>query len=341
MLFGLKGALDDRGASLILQTPRAFWVVRGLVLALLVPLLLIFLVGLLAGVDILAVGAEEPGVFTGLGALLFFGVGGPSFLVGALHLLRSSSRSAQSRVEIDLEAREIRPTGGPAVPFDQLRGLVLRKPNPLLKWVAIEADLGGAATAAADDPSPYRAPRGGASLRLLGNLNELELGGARKLMQQLADRMGVEAMDRSPSLLGGGGESGAGAGRIGHAATYFPLQGIFFFASLFFLFARKDDPVGQFHARQSLTLLVFEMVAIFGTIIVAVPFLFLGEILGKGDGEPHPVGLGILVVGLLGVTGLRMMLRFVATYKAWRGKSWLMPGVGRISARWLPPADPA
>ena len=327
---GLKGVLTEEGDILRLQTPSRFWLMRGLVLLLVVPALLMLLVGLLALLELLDTG--EPGPLTFGSAVVLGLLCLPSAAVGAVHLLRAGPRSAASRVEIDLAARQIRPTEGAAVPLDRVRSLVLHKPQPLLKWLAIEAEVG---EPVAETGNPYQPPRG-SRLRLLGEISEFDSGRAFRFTEELAGRLGVPAEDRSPSLLGGGGASGKGKGRLGHALAYLPFQGIFLIASIFLLVARRDDPVARFHAKQSLVMFPLEMLAIFGAFALSMPFLFLGELTGSGSNEPHPVGIAIVLVLVIGVALGRLGLRLMAMSKAWRGEAWVIPIVGLISRRWKP-----
>jgi hypothetical protein len=56
-----------------------------------------------------------------------------------------------------------------------------------------------------------------------------------------------------------------------------------------------------------------------------------------GGRDPHPLGVAVLVGGLLLITGLRLVLRVYAAWRAWRGDLWLLPVLGRLTRRWLPP----
>jgi len=212
--------------------------------------------------------------------------------------------------------------------------LSLRKPNAMLKWMNIEADLHAATPH--DDPSPYRAPRHNAVV-LVQRINELEAEPARKLMETLGSRLDLPTADRSSSLLGGGGASGTARGRGAHAAAYVPVQGIFLLASIFLLIARRGDPRAMFHARQSMLLLAFEVAWVVGVVAIGVPLMLLSELTG-GEG-PHPVGIVFIVVGMLPFLFMRIGFRFYGAWRAWKGDAWLVPVVGRISRRWLPPEE--
>lgn len=328
MSFGLPHAIDDQGDRIVLQTPASWWRRRGLVLGVAVPGLLVVLVGLFGLLDLLQeAGGLLVGVAAGVCALVLV----PSVLVGAVQLATASRNSARTRVEIDLQQREITTANEERVALDTVRSLALVKSNPLLKWMSIVAVTGGGPEA----ESPYRPPRE-QQVVLLGNLNELEVGKARVAMAELADRLGVSHSDRSPVLLGGGGRSGAGKGTLVHGLAYLPVQGIFLFASLFLLIARRDDAVARFHARQSLAFFAVELVVIVGGVIASLPLWFGASLLEDQMDDPYlPVAILTGLV-LLVVTFARLGLRLYAGWRATQGEAWVIPGVGWLSRRWLP-----
>lgn len=223
MSFSARQALTEQDGLLVLQTPRAFWVKRGLVLLLLVPGLLVVLIGLIALLEVIA--AEGPGLLTAAVGALTVLLGGPCVLVGGLHLLRAGPRAAASRVEIDRAQGELRPMTGPAVPLAAVQELELVQTRPLQKWHHIAARTGVAE--ASGEAGPYRPPRQAQPVVLLGNLNELELGAARSLLRDLGARLDLPVHDRSSRLMGGGGKGGAGLpdapGGLLYAAAYLPF----------------------------------------------------------------------------------------------------------------------
>ena len=86
-------------------------------------------------------------------------------------------------------------------------------------------------------------------------------------------------------------------------------------------------------------LLVVELIWVVGVSLVSIPLMLLSELVG-GQG-PHPVGIVFLGVGLVAFFVVRMGVRFYAAWRAWKGDIWLVPVVGLISRRWLPPTDDA
>jgi uncharacterized membrane protein len=321
----LEAELTEDGPLLRLRTRPAHWLRRGAVLGLFVPALLAVVLVLLIIVDLIDRLRLGDGTIVGL--VLSVLVGGPSVLWGAVLALSAQGRSQRSVVEIDLAAGLLRPTGAPARPLSAVRALRLHKPNSLVAWLAVDALL------VDDQPrlaGPYQPPTLTTPVRLWGDIPEQKGAEALALVGQLAARLGVPLED-GRSAFDRGLDAGS-RGRTWHTAAYVPLQGIFLFASALILLTRKDDAVGRFHARQSLTLLVVETIAIIGVIIVGATLMFL-----PGGRDPHPLGVAVLVGGLLLITGLRLVLRVYAAWRAWRGDLWLLPVLGRLTRRWLPP----
>ena len=324
-------ALHEEGHQLILRTPVRHYLVRAATLGLLLPVLFAILTGLVALLELLEVG--EPGLLT-MGAGIFGAACSAVAVPFAAGMAVMAPRlSARSQVVIDQAARVLHPWDGEPVPLDAVVGLSLRKPNPMLKWLVIEADL---AAPPSTDPSPYRVPAV-RSVALVSRINELEAEAARLLMADIGRRLDLETADRTSSFLGGGGLTGRAAGRGAHALAYIPVQGIFLFASLFLLVSRRGDPRAMFHAKQSLLLLAVEMVVIVGSVAVSIPLFVVGEAMGA---EPplHPGIIGLLGT-LIPVMLLRVVARFYAAWRAWHGDLWLVPLVGRVSKRWLPATD--
>ncbi len=322
MSFSATDALTVDGRRLVLQTPRGFFAKRAAALGLLVPVLLTVIVGLVALLE--TVEGAGPGAATLVVAAVCALVGLGSGLAGAFTLVRAGPRSDASRVVIDLEAATLDSARDGRVPLSAVQGLVLHQPNRLTKWHCISATL--AAGPRAEDGDPYRPPASG-RVALVGHLTEWELTQARALLATLGDHLGVPTTDDSGGIFG----KGSGKGGTAHALAYLPVQGIFLVASLFLLLARRGEPLSQFHARQSLAFLPVELVALFGTTLVTAPLLFVTD-------EPHPVA-GVVMGLAIGTVAIgRLVLRFVAAWKAHKGEAWVIPGMGWLVRRWLPPA---
>ena len=325
-------SLTEEGHQIVLQTPGLHHRLRGAILGCLVPVLLGVSVCLVAVLEILQV--SDPGMITAGVAVFASLVAMVSVPWGLVTALRAPALARQTRVVIDLERRVIEPSGNaPEVPLSSVVGVSLRKPQALLQWMTIEADL--VSVLPGDDPSPYRAPRS-RSVVLLQRISGLEADSAHEMMVQLGQRLDLPVCSQSePPWVGSG--QGNGRGKISHVAAYVPVQGLFFIVSLFLLIGRRGEPRAMFHARQSLLLLVLEFVWVVGVALVSIPLMLLSEVFG-GNG-PHPAGVVFLTAGLVVFLVVRLGIRFYAAWRTWKGDTWLVPFVALISKRWLPAED--
>lgn len=331
MSFSVRTALTVDDHILRLQTPPSFWYKRGAVVGLLVPALLLLLVVLVALLDFIEVGA--PSVLTAIAAGAGGLLSGIFVLWGAVHIIRAGARSEASLVELDLQAGTITSAAEGTHPIAAVTALELHQPRVWQKWHAISACLSHGPVE--DHGDPYRAPAD-ERVVLLGNINELEVGKANELMGTLSGHLGdIPIVDKSSGLLGGGGSAAvpgdtkARIGRLGHALAYLPVQGIFLIASVVLLVARRNDPVAQFHARQSLALLPLEIAALLLGIVVTVPFMLIPK-------DPSPLTMIPMLLVLLPIALGRLGLRLYAGWRAHKGECWVIPGIGWLSRRWLP-----
>lgn len=98
--------------------------------------------------------------------------------------------------------------------------------------------------------------------------------------------------------------------------------------------------MARFHARQSLAFLAFEAAAVFAAVAFVVALLLaVDQVIPNDSGEPNPVAFAGAMVLILPIVLGRLGLRLLATWKAFRGEHWVIPGFGWVSRRWLPPAD--
>lgn len=319
---GLHPALNDQGDRLILQTPRGFFLGRGLALGLAVPALLALLGALGVALDV------ADGGPTLLSALVVAGVGLtalPSAAAGAWRLLRAGPLSAATRVELDLSAGRARGPGA-EVELSHARRLVVHKPRAGLKWwaISLEHDAGARGL---DRPAASRGPE---RMRLVGDLDEAQQAQHRVLAEHLGARLGLPVIDEGGLLEGG-------PARRWHALCYLPLQGIFLFASAGMLLFRRDDALGRFHAKQSLALFAVEVLAILAAVVALAVAVAFGERAGEAVRLPLTlVGATPLMLVAVGRIGLRLF----AMWRASKGEAWLVPGLGALSRRWRPPEGP-
>jgi uncharacterized membrane protein len=265
---------------------------RGLVNLLLVP----FLCALLSALLMLMFGPGSEWVWVplcGLGALA-------GVAQGLRLLLTAPRRSLESRVVYDLERNEL-----DGVPLAPVQKIVVLQPSTWLKFL---------------------------------ELRVVTTEGERTLVEKIGPKQGAEALALARSLaaqlevpaedIGGVTDTGSLGLTDKHAATacYFPVQGIFLIASLFFLVFGGQRPRVRFHAIQSLT--------VFGLFLLA-----LGLAVGAGAAlmlVDEGLGAAVMVLGLLGVALPRLGLRFLLCWKAWNQELWIVPGLGSWMRRWLP-----
>ncbi len=297
--------VEDGDRRTVLQTPAATWWVQGLLLVFLVPPLLMFLMTLLA----FAQGGGDPVaylVFDGLAVLLSV----PSALGGVWQLVRARPRSAASRVTLDWTARTLTAAGEPPLPLDQVTGLRVRQPNPILKWRVLEATLvTGEPVALAQRLTPRRY----AAVRQTANA----------LAARLAVPVTLPADVQSGDLVGLSDKHAA-------AFCYLPLQGIFLFASVWYLFQARDRPFVRFAAIQSLL-----QVAMSTAVLVALLLASFGTVWARTElGLPEVAQIGLLVPMWCLFLAWHVGSRVVATIQAARGRPvvlpWLWPFVARL-----------
>ncbi len=283
--------ITREGSLWTFQLPVAEVRRRGLTNLLLVPLLC----GLLTLILTLTFGPGSEWVVVplcGLGALA--GVG-----QGLRLLLTTQARSLETRVRYDLEANEL---DGLALP--PVQRVVVLQPSAWIKFLELRLVTSAGEHALVKKIGPKR----GAEVLVVA--------------QELAGQLGVPAED-----VGGVAQVGALGLTDKHSAMacYFPVQGIFLFASAFFL-VFGERPTVRFHAIQSLT-------------VFALFLLALGVVVGVGGGlmlVDEGLGAAALVLGLLGVALPRLGLRFLLCWKAWKQETWIVPGLGFWMRRWLP-----
>ena len=115
------------------------------------------------------------------------------------------------------------------------------------------------------------------------------------------------------------------------AICYAPLDGVNVAYSLFALMT-SPEPRLRFAAKQSLVLLAVEGILLFFVFsCVGLPLVFTSL--------PIPLELAVFVLPLLVLGGVRGGLRFLLSYRAYRGRAWVIPFLAPLSRRWLPPSD--
>ncbi len=294
--------------GLVLSNPPRDWIIQGLLVALLLPVAVVLL-GVLAA---LALGLRSDqtvawailGGLVGLGCLV-------SLAFGGVDVLLAGGRSRRSRVELD-GSTGTATRGGRTVlgPGEALRVRV-HKPSALLKWWGISVDR-----------------LDGGAVLLLGKLPPSRNRAIRAAAERVAETLGVDAeIPAALTATGYLGLSPQGAG----ALCYLPFQGIFLLASVWFALTSKDTFV-RFCARQSLLQFALAMGLL-------VPILGCSGLLGLLlTDRVHPAVVMVpLALLLVAYQAWRIVTRIVACWRAYHGKAWVIPWLGRVSRRWLPP----
>jgi len=219
--------------------------------------------------------------------------------LGLRNLLDASGRSARSRHVLDTGARTL---DGVAI---EVQGVQIRQPNRLLKFIAVEV-------VTPEGPRPF-----------LENLTMHQGPAATELGERMAKGLGVPLSDLA------GARSGDAFGMSDKTAAmlcWLPFQGIWLIASLYYLVRGKERPFVRSAAIQSLTL--------FGAMLLAY------AVIGGGFGVLYAltdsdVMLIPLIGGVVVIAFGNLIVRAIGCIQSLRGKPWVVPGLRRITRRWL------
>jgi len=211
-----------------------------------------------------------------------------------------------------LEARSLATADGAVVPLDDLTGVAIRQPNPLLKWRVLEA------TRAEGGP-----------VVLAHRVSVSRYAQARTLAAELGERLGVPvdipADVQTGDMVGLGDKHAA-------AFCYLPLQGIFLLASLWYVFQAKDRPFVRFAAVQSLLQVVVSTGVLLGLVAVSAALAWAQD----AGLLPEPV----LIAALLVLWGIffawHVGSRIIATVAAWTGRPVVFPWLWPVLAKRRP-----
>lgn len=224
--------------------------------------------------------------------------------LGLVQLALASRRARKTRLRVGADRSLVLANGRRLGP-GELRSLRLGQQSPLLKWMGI---LG-------------RTDKG--ELLLLGRLPPSRRDAVGAVTLWLGEALGVPA-EVAPATLGMSPEKAAGF-------CYFPIQGIWLIFSLLALVASKDARV-RFAAKQSLVYYSLSGILLVACLLPLIPVVaLLPEDVGPAIGG---LGLFFLVIPL---GFLRLGLGLLASWRAFQGRSWVIPGLGWITRRWLPP----
>ncbi len=298
---------DSRG--FVLCNPVRDTVIHGVLVATLVPVAILILGALLLSAPDFAARSTTVLVLAGAAVATAAGI---SMLAGLVTVATARRRSRRSEVLLDLEARQVITPRGEAVDWSTVSAVFVHKPTPLLKWWAVSLERAG------DEP-----------LLLLGHLAPSRGPAIAALCRFVATHLGVEARIPDavtrPTVLS---MAPTTAGML----CYLPVQGVFLAASAIFAITSRDAFV-RFCAIQSL--LQFAL-----AVLLLVPILACGGALAAlDDVVPTAVTVALLVAALGLFQVWRVAARAYAAYQAYRGRAWVMPWLGFVVRRWLPPDE--
>jgi uncharacterized membrane protein len=289
-----------------LSVPAWHWIWRGL-------LLLLFVTPVCAFIGIAAAFALEPDEAPVLVVLMGI-LGGFSLMSGFALLVLAPILSKRTRVSVDLAngfvttAREPYP-----IAVATLSGIRISQPNPLSAFRFLEATRNGAGPVV-----------------LLGPIVAKHVTDATALATWLGTTFRVPV---DPALVTGAtAVSNPDADRFPAMLCYFPIQGIFIIASLYFLAtAGKRRPFVRFCAIQSLSQVAFSIV------VLAVILVVLGVRVALLPDSPLQIPLVVvLALALTGFWFWNFGAQAYACYSAYKGRAWVMPWLGFWSRRFLP-----
>jgi hypothetical protein len=283
----------DRAA---LQVPARDFVVQGLIVAGLMPLLCV-LVGFLVG---FVAGDGDPAVLGVVGPLVVVGMIA-SFVLGLGMVAASGWNSGRTLAVLDREGFAL--PGGRALPRDAIRAIGVRKPNPGMKWIGLAARTDGGFVILLGRVPPSRSSELAAAAAWLGEA----LG------------VPVEASEELERVLGMTPNRAA-------ATCYVPVYGVWLIVSVGTLMSTTNAHA-RFAARQSLAFYVLSSVALVGLVLALVILA-----IALDGSAAQPVLVGLMTVALVGATVGRLVIAGIAAWRAYQGVSWPIPGLGWLGA---------
>jgi len=294
--------------GLALRNPPRDFVLQGLLVALLLPVavvLLGLLFALMAGLR-----SDQTLAWAILGGLVSL-ASLICLLAGGVQVLLARRRSRSTEVVLDRSRQAILRGGESLVRWSDVAAVRAHKPSALLKWWGISA-----------------VTHDGTSILLLGKLPPSRAVAVGALAKVAAAELSV-AVDR-PEDLAATGALGISPHTAG-ALCYLPFQGIFLLASVWFALFSKDRFV-RFCALQSLLQFALAMALLVPVVGCSGSLAFLLQ------DQVHPAAIAVGIAALIVPYQVwRIVARAVACWRAYHGRAWVMPWLGFVSRRWLPP----
>ncbi len=255
-----------------------------------------FLIGLLLAL------ASEGGPLLAVGGGLACALTALTTPIGLL-MMALAGRSSR-KTEVRLQDGVFRLANGRTLPVGEVRSLRLGQPSPMMKWLGLLA----------------RTETG--EVLILGRLPPSRSDSHEALGGWLAQALGVPLQVDVRVL----GMSPKGAA----AFCYMPFQGIWLIFSIAALFTARE-PAVRFAAKQSL---LYYLLSGGLLLLCFLPLIPLVALLPQDVG-PAIGGAGVLFV-VVPLAMVRLFIGTVAAWKAWKGDSWVIPGLGFLVRGWLP-----
>lgn len=309
-LFPLR--IEQAAQRLRVFVPRSLYVKKGLLLlCALLPLLCVLtflLFGTLVGEEN---AAAEPVFAAG-----FFFMSSASALAGLVMIGASGALSRRWDTTLDRATGQITTPRAPyPIPSDAVHGVRVSRGKGLSDW----------ATIALVDAS-------GRPLVVLHD--RLASGHARDTAWVASTRatfLGLPGPAPSHAIAGPFGSTSENQAA---ALCYLPIEGIFVFASVYYLLSARNRPSVRFAAIQSLAQLAASIVVLFVILVAGgVPVALLP------DGIARWVAVAVLAALLVAFFVWNVVARIVATARAYRGRTWIMPWLAPLVRRCAPPAE--
>ena len=319
-------AVEERGETTIVGVPPRNFRWRGALGMVAAPLVLVLYPLLLvasAGDSDATLLAPSDGALAVLAVLA-----GAFFVLGVVLIAAAGPLSRRTEVRFDRALRVVRGRFG-EIPFDRLSGVRVTRGGALVSMLRLELVHRGAG-----GPSigPYAPPASNVvSLgpRVAAQHSAFVAPIARRLNEVIGAPIdpSVEIANASPAT--NPFDTGQNTAAM---LCYLPVQGVFLFASLYYLFAARDRPFVRFAAIQSL----IQTGVAFVALIVAVVAGFVA-VESTRRGSPAYDASVVALALMLCVVGIgNLVVHVVACVRAYRGRAWVMPWLRPLVRRWAP-----
>lgn len=291
-----RSFLVIRGDVWLIRIPPRLLLIQALAWVFGMPLLLLFLIGLVSE------GASEAAMDTFI--LCWLVLSSICVFVG-LGLAFTCQSRAEKR----------------AVTFDFAQGVVVCRAHSPIPFSNVRA-LGTGGGGLFGVQRLELTTQDGRNLKLLTRFPQF--GDFQKATATVAQRLGVPVVGRAAGNAPLGFDDNTAS-----MVCYLPIEGLFLIYSALCLGTTGCPTQVRFAARQSLLLLGVSFCGIMGLVIP------MAVVLAVASGEPSVplmIGCGVL---LFAFWVLIMATRIIACVKAYRGRAWVIPWLKPLTRRWV------